>query len=113
MKKRPIAVTIIGWLLVLVGAAGSVYNFRMVGLHHVFHGGNVWIFVVEVIALVCGIFLLRGKNWARWLALAWMGFHVGFSFLVSWSQGTMHAVILLILAYFLFRSDAQVYFRQG
>ena len=28
------------------------------------------------LAIVCGVFLLRGHNWARWLALAWIAFHV-------------------------------------
>jgi hypothetical protein len=36
----------------------------------------VWILIVELAAIVCGAFMLRGANWARWLALAWMGFHV-------------------------------------
>ncbi len=113
MKKRPIAVTIIGCLLVVVGAAGFTYRFRELGPHNALHGGNIWILAVELVALVCGIFLLRRKNWARWLALAWIGFHVAFSFLNSWRQVTVHGAIFLLFAYFLFRPDAQAYFRQG
>jgi hypothetical protein len=30
----------------------------------------------ELLALIAGIFRLRRHDWARWLALAWMAFHV-------------------------------------
>ena len=36
--------------------------------------------VTELVGLLAGIFMLRGHNWARWLAVAWMAFHVAISF---------------------------------
>ena len=112
MNKRPITVTVIGWLLLAVGAVGFAYHFVQIKPENALRGGNIWIFVVEIVALVCGIFLLRGKGWARWLALAWIAFHVAFSFLNSWGRGAIHGVIFLLFAYFLFRPEAQTYFRQ-
>ena len=39
----------------------------------------VGITVIGVAAVVAGVFMLRGRNWARWLALAWMASHVAIS----------------------------------
>ena len=111
MNRRPASVTIIASLLILVGVAGSIFHFRELGLQQAFRGANIWIFVVEFVAIVCGVFLLRGKNWARWLAIAWIGFHVAISFFHSWQQVVMHTIVFALFAYFLFRPAAKRYFR--
>ncbi len=112
MNKRPVTVTIIGWLLVVVGVTGFAFHLNEVKPQHAFQGGNVWIFVVELVAIVCGALLLRGNNRARWLALAWITFHVVFSFFSSLGQVSVHILILLLFAYALFRPEAKTYFRQ-
>jgi hypothetical protein len=110
MNKRPAAVTIIGWLLVAVGATGFAFRLNESKPQHALQGENAWILVVELVVIVCGAFVLRGKNWARWLALAWIAFHVVFSFFSSLGQGVIHGLIFLLFAYFLFRPDANAYF---
>jgi uncharacterized membrane protein YgdD (TMEM256/DUF423 family) len=112
MNKRPVTVTIVGCLLVVVGAAGFAYHLHEVTPQHALQGGNVWIFVREVAVIVCGVSVLRGNNWARWLALAWITFHAVFSFFDSSGKMAIHSLILLFFAYFLFRSEANTYFRQ-
>lgn len=111
MKARPIAVTIIGWLFVASGTIGLVHEIVELASHTIFHADELWIFPLNVAAVVAGLFLLKGCNWARWLALAWMGFHVVNSFLNSWQQALTHAVIFLLIAYFLFRPESTAYFR--
>lgn len=111
MNQRPITVLIIGLLLLVTGVAGFAFHLYEVKPQHVFQGGNFWIFVVELVAIVSGVFLLRGKNWARWLAMAWIGFHVVISFFDSWSRVAVHAVFFLVFAYILFRHKANAYFR--
>jgi hypothetical protein len=111
MNKRPVTVSIIGWLLVVVGTTGFIFHLYEVKPQHALQGGNVWIFVVELVAIVSGAFVLRGRNWARWLALAWIAFHVVFSFFNSWHQVAVHGLILLLFAYALFRPEANAYFR--
>ena len=69
----------------------------------------VWIALVELVAIVGGIFMLRGDNWARWLALAWIGFHVVISF-PSVQQVLIHSVIFVLIAYSLFRREARAFF---
>jgi hypothetical protein len=112
MSKRPVTVTIIGWLLVVVGAVGVALLLWQVKPSQLFQNENVWIFLVRLLAVVCGIFMLRGSNWARWLSLAWIALHVGIAFFDSLRQGVGHSVILLLVAYFLFRPEASTYFRR-
>ena len=112
MNKRPIAVTGIGWLFV-VGGVVAFASYLNELRASAFRGENVWIFVIEVVAIVAGIFILRGSNWARWLAVAWMALHVGISFLDWRRELAVHVVLFGLITYALFRADAAVYFRRA
>ena len=90
MKRPPLAVLIIGCLYILMGAVGFVYHFRDLAT-------EPWIEAVRLLAIVAGVFLLRGHNWARWLTIAWMAFHVWVGWLNSWQQAAMHAVFLVVI----------------
>lgn len=112
MVKRPVPVTGIGWLFVVGGAASFAFYLNELRAS-AFRGENAWIFVVEVVATVAGIFILRGANWARWLAVVWMAVHVGISFL-DWRQElAVHVVLFGLITYALFRADAAAYFRRA
>jgi hypothetical protein len=56
----------------------------------------------------CGEF---GQNWARWLALAWIAFHVVLSALHPIPELIIHAVFCAVFAWLLFRPEAARYFR--
>jgi len=58
------------------------------------------------------VFILRGHNWARWLALAWMTYHVVLSAFHTVPELLMHAVFLVILTYFLFGAAANRHFSE-
>ena len=73
----------------------------------------VWIFIVELAAILCGAFMLRGANWARWLASAWMAFHVVLSFFHSLREVVVHGLVFAPIAYFLFRPEASLVFATG
>jgi hypothetical protein len=66
--------------------------------------------LIGVIAIVGGIFLLKGRNWARWLLLAWLAFHVVVSALNSLSGSVVHLVLLVAIAYFLLTPPDSRYF---
>lgn len=105
-RKRPIAVWIISCLFIAVGLAGLIHHFPR---DMVFHQDDIWIELTELLALVAGVFMLLGHNWARWLAVAWMAFHVA----ISWPVLRMiviHMLILAAIAWLLFRRDARAYF---
>jgi hypothetical protein len=105
-NKRPLAVTILACLYLTVGALGFVFHFKD-SLAHPSDG--IWIELTEFLAIICGAFLLRGQNWARWLALAWMAFHVFLSADVR--QVAVHGLFLAVIAWLLFRPEARRYFR--
>jgi hypothetical protein len=71
----------------------------------------VWITVLGAAAVVAGVFMLRGQNWARWLALLWMATHVVISAIHLMQGLLIHSLLLLLIAYFLFRREARKYFR--
>jgi hypothetical protein len=73
----------------------------------------VAILFLTVSAIVAGIFLLRGARWARWLALAWVAFHVVVSALNSLSDALPHAVLLLVVGYVLLGPPTSQYYQQG
>ncbi len=109
MKRRPLSVTIIACVYILAGAVGLVYHFPEFKAH-AWQAGTVGIELVRVLAIVAGIYMLRGANWARWLALAWMAFHVVIGFLHSWGMGAMHAAMLVVIGFFLLRKNANAFF---
>ena len=110
MKKRPIGVVVVAILLVLAGAAGLAGDFMNSHSLSANHFESVWMALVNLLGIVAAVFLFRGSNWARWLAIAWMAFHVAISFLNAWQQVVMHGLILLLIVLILFRRDARAYF---
>src|SRR6266566_4527727 len=110
MNKRPLSVTILACIYIGVGAVGFVYHLREILARHAFHNGDFLVELTEFVAIVCGAFLLRGHNWARWLALAWVAFHVGLSFFDLLPQVVVHGFILLLIAYFPLLPFSRSYF---
>jgi len=111
MKKRPLAVVVVAVLLMLTGAislAGDLMNFKSVSADHY---EIVWMVAVHLLAIVAGAFVLRGMNWARWLAIAWMAFHVAISIGHPAQQLIVHGLLLLLFVWLLFRADSRAYFR--
>ena len=63
MHRRPLSVTLVGWLFMVAGVVGLAY-----------HAGNVrtlrpaefaLVCFVRLLAVVGAVFLLRGHGWAR------------------------------------------------
>lgn len=108
--QRPLLITLLGWLLILVGTVEFIY--RLTKIHRPVHAGDdLWVPLFELIILVSGIFLLRGSNWARWLAVAWIGFHITVGFQYSVVQGVIHSLVFLVFVWLLFRPDVNAWFR--
>ena len=68
------------------------------------HVSHVW-------AIVGGVFLLRGRNWARWLLVAWMAAHLALGVLHSPLKLAVHVVMFGLITYYLFRRNAAAYLR--
>jgi hypothetical protein len=113
MSERPLYVTVVGWIFIIAGVVGFAYHFEeWQGARGTLYE---WLFVevVRLLAIVAGAFLLKRKNWARFLVIAWMAFHVVLSAFHDLFEFGMHALLLAILLYLLFRPAANRYFRPG
>lgn len=110
MQKPPLPVIAIGCLYIVTGAVGLVHYLSDFKVQHPFPYDAVLASLVSLIAIVAGIYLLRRCNWARWLALAWIAFHVVLSLFHSPFELAVHSVLCVAIAYFLFRPAAARYF---
>jgi len=111
VNKCPLSVKIIAWIYVIAGVVGLVYHATEFKLAHPFENDATWVCSVRLLAIVCGAFMLRGQNWARWLSIAWIAWHVWLSVFHPLSELIMHSVLLVVFAFFLFRPRASAYFR--
>ena len=109
--KRPRSVTVIGYLFIAVGIVGIVYHAADLTRQSLLESDAVLVLLVRLLAIVAGVFILRGANWARWLALAWLGFHVILSAFNSFPETLMHLALSVVIAYVLLRPGASAYFR--
>ena len=127
MKKRPVSIAVIGGLFIGLGTFVILANVLWLahgqGLVHgqtestagssaSEHSDLIWVFGTELLAIVAGAFLLRGQNWARWLLVAWLVFHVALSAFHDWGELAVHSLLAVMVIYFLFRAPASEYFRR-
>ena len=106
-KRIPIPVILIACLYLAVGIGGIVVHFSDRR-----EPDWIWIEATEFLAIVCGAFLVRAHNWARWLACAWMAFHVAISF-GDLRQLAIHSLFLVLIVWCLFRADAGRFFQSA
>lgn len=104
-RKIPISVIVIACLYLAVGIAGSVAHFPALRAPN-----GIWMELTECLAIVCGVFLLLARNWARWLAIAWMAFHVAISIGVL-RQLAIHSLFFVVIVWFLLRPDVSRFFQ--
>jgi hypothetical protein len=118
MSKRPIPLIIIGVGFILIGT-GSLFK----GVWQVVMGGNAIgsheltdsaiVSLSGILAILSGVFMLRGANWARWLCVAWMAFHVVISFFHAPFEVVIHSAMLVVLVLVLFWGRTSAYFQRG
>lgn len=104
-KRIPASVMVVACLYLAVGVGGFVVHFKDLRAPD-----GLWIEITEFLAIVCGAFLLRAQNWARWLAVAWMAFHVAISFGL-FGELAVHSLFLVLIVWCLFGADASRFFR--
>jgi hypothetical protein len=111
MNKRPLSITLISWIFIAAGSVGVAYHASELKTQHSFESDILWVVFVRLLAIIGGVFMLRGHNWARWLLVAWMAYHIVLSALHSVMEVAMHALLFGVIGYFLFRPKASAYFR--
>ena len=105
-KRIPAPVILIACLYLIVGIGGFIAHFND-------SRTSEWILVevTECLSIVCGVFLLRAQNWARWLASAWMALHVALSF-GELRQFAIHSLFFLVIVWCLFRAETGRFFQR-
>jgi hypothetical protein len=117
MVQRPRSVTIISWLFIVLGAIALIGGLLPIGeVTLVQRAGELkshwYVHLSRLLEIVAGVFMLYGMNWARWLMVVWMVFHVVVGALHSVVQLFTHVAIFTVIGYFLFRPQATGYFLQ-
>lgn len=112
-SPRPLSVTVLAGLYIAIGAALFVHHFREFLAHSASGQDTFWIELTEAIAIIAGLFMLRGQNWARWLAVAWVGFHLVLSVFHGFHGFVLHLLIFAGVTWLLVRADAAQYFRDA
>src|SRR6266480_6584462 len=111
MSKRPRSITVISWIFVAAGVVGLAYHASEFKARRPFDYDFLWVCFVRLLAILCGVFMLRGSNWARWLLVVWLGYHVALSVLHAPFELVVHSLLFAAVLFFLFRAPASAYFR--
>jgi len=106
-NKRPWPVIVIASLYLLVGVVGFIAHFPELWARH---PDAVAIELTELLGAISGVGLLLRQRWARWLALAWILFHVGLSLFHPIGEMAMHAAFCVLIVWALFRPETSRWF---
>ena len=116
MNERPRPITVISWIFIVFGSiallTGLLPNVNTTTTQRIAELKTHWfVHVSRMLMILSGVFMRYGCNWARWLLVAWMAFHIIIRALHSPFQLLMHTLIFAVILYFLFRPPASTYFR--
>jgi hypothetical protein len=117
MIRRPLSITVISWIFIAAGGIALVGSLRpLVDASAAQRlGGSqfeLWVIpLIQMLSLISGVFMLSGVNWARWLLVVWVGYHVILSALHSLLEVSVHSLLFAVVLYFVFRPQASAYFR--
>jgi hypothetical protein len=109
--KRPLTVTLISCLFIAAGVTGIVYHaseWKTLGMQ----AETIWAFVIRALAIVGGIFTMRGSNFARWVLVLWIVYHVVLSFYHTTAELVTHIAFAIVVLLGLFNSKANLYFKK-
>lgn len=122
MEKRPLSLTIIGWWMV-IGSLLTLYSVLTIRSNELamrmieqMHGSLAFQQAIGVIGCIVGVAcaygLFKGQPWSRVLYVGWgiIGFVIGFFTSPLKSVLVIGAVIIAVIAFFLFRPVADRYF---
>lgn len=113
-------ITIAGWLFVVVGCVSLVshvwrYATEVSKVNASVSRGQeltdlTFVAISALAAILGGVFVLRGRSWARWLLVVWMGAHVAISLTHSRFELAVHAVFFVIVLAVFASPRASAYF---
>ncbi len=126
MRTRPTSITVVAWILILMGAISLVTTTLMINpvmtnpaTRELLSKSPIPVsvqyamtYVALLVMLVSGIAILKGRNWGRWLYVVGtvLGFLIGIITSPVKSAMIPGFVVFVVVAFFLFRSKANKYF---
>ncbi len=119
MTRRPTSITIISWIFIAFGGIAFLFSLRPLAdsatVRRIAERPHeFWLIpVIQILALLSGVFMLYGFNWARWLLVVWVGYHVIISLMHSIFEVFVHSLLFAVVLYIIFRPPASEYFRSA
>ena len=123
MAQRPLSITIIAWLLIILTLLGLIAAFAMGSnpamtnalqqMHMSLAMYQGWVVLNAVVTLVCAYGFLKGLPWSRVLYVLWgiVGLVVGYYTSPMKAALLVSLLILVVVAFFLFRENANDWFQ--
>jgi hypothetical protein len=113
--NRPRSVTIVAWIIIVLGIAGVLLSMRATSQGILTSMQLASLYIGLAVAIVSGIFMLHGKNWSRWFYVAWCIFGLAYA-----TRTTPNPLLLIpgalktaIIAFILFRGPANSFFSRA
>src|SRR5262245_52576375 len=113
VPPRPRSVTVISWIFIVLGVAMliSLVSNRADWFHQRSDTHSVYyvlsylrIWTGPILAILCGVSMLRGLNWGRWLLILWCGNNI-LNMVLSTHRGqglaTLSTVLLFAIVFLL------------
>jgi len=116
MNNRPPTITVLAVLYMVAGLVSTSYYFNEFKIPpHTFLSivGTFLMFVIGTFAIIAGYYMLRCKNWARWLAISWSIFQVLVNAVRSPGGIIIQGAFVFLVYLFLFGKEANEWFSKG
>ena len=123
MKKRPTSISVIAWIVIVLGGISLITTTIMIDNPMVIDLMSKSLLPVPIqyvisyvgilIMIVSGVAMLKGKNWARLLYIIWNLISFVIGIITSPMKAAMipSFVVFLVAAFFLFRPKANEFFK--
>ena len=125
MRERPKSVTIIAWILIVTGVFSlftSLSSLNNPMVKELMSKSLLPIplqyaimYIGLAISFICGIGMLKGQGWARFLYVAWGAIGLLIGLITSPIKAALipGLIVFVIIVFFLYRSSSNQYFTQG
>lgn len=113
---RPTSVTVVAWLVIVFASLTAFMLLGETALTFKDSPPQQWPLPLlgVVVTLVCGMFMLKGKNWARWLYIVWTIVFLTYAFTeVRVILLIPNALKVIVFGLILFSARANKYFTQS
>jgi len=123
MNQRPKSITVVCWILIIMGAISlvtSIVSFNNPIVKEIMSKNRIPINIQYVmmyagllVMLVSGVAMLKGQNWARLLYICWsiIGFIIGIATSPMKAAMIPGIIVFLVIVFFLFRPKANEFFK--